>query len=123
MCQNHYKGGIMLRVFAVMGIVLCCGMASAQTPTVETPKDTLLAPAMEKGEMVLDEIEIHGQIEKPGVIVMPRRVNPEIEQLEMGRSFENEVKEEDASLPKTGEALGQVDDVKSIKKAVERKRN
>jgi hypothetical protein len=85
----------MFRIFVAMGVILCCELAAAQTKTVEAPNDTVFAPAVENGEMVLDEIEIQGQIEKPGVIVMPRRVNPEIEQLELGRSFENEVKKGD----------------------------
>lgn len=108
-------------------LFVCVGMLSAHTLFAQnnqstTPDSTQTEPS-EGGELVLDEIDIQGEVEKPGVIVLPKRVDSEMGRIELGRSFDEEVKNGVEALPQTEEALGQVDHVKSIKKAVERKRN
>ena len=74
------------------------------------------------GEMILDEIEIRGKVEKPGVIVMPKRIEPELGEVELTRSFKKEMKQGVGEIPKPEKELGSVDRVKSIKKTVKRKR-
>lgn len=83
--------------------------------SLKTPRDTL-------GELVMEEIEIIGKVEKPSVIIVPKRMEPEIEDAELERSFQQEVKEGVGEIPKPTEELQKVDPVRSIKKTVVRKR-
>ena len=73
-------------------------------------------------EIILDAIEIKGKVEKPGVIIMPKRIEPELNDIALERSFQREVKESIGEMPKPAVVLQEVDRVKSIKKTVERKR-
>ncbi|MBN2102706.1 hypothetical protein JW835_01555 [bacterium] len=111
-----------LYVIVYAGLFLMAAVF-AQENSTSASQDSSQTGFQGNGELILDEIEIQGQIEKPGVIVLPRRVDPEIGQVELGRSFDNELKNGVEALPKPDKVLGQVDDVKSIKKAVERQRN
>ena len=81
---------------------------------------TSAKPDTVKGELVLDDIFIQGKVEKPGVIIVPKRVEPELKEKELDRSFKKELREGEIMKPK--EELRRVDQVESIKKAVERKR-
>ena len=56
------------------------------------------------------------------MIIMPKRVEPNLEKMELERSFDRELKEGIGEIPKPENALKRVDRVKSIKKTVERKR-
>ncbi len=73
-------------------------------------------------ELVLDVIYIMGNVEKPGVIIVPKRVEPELPEVELDRSFKREVKEGIGDIPKLEEELGKVERVQSIKKTIGRKR-
>ena len=53
---------------------------------------------------------------------MPKRVEPELGEVELTRSFKKEMKDGVGEIPKPDKELGRVDRVKSIKKTVERKR-
>ena len=100
------------------------GFLLGQQAPADAVQDSLaMNPTSADGEMVLDQIDIQGRIEKPGVIVLPSRVDPEMGEIELERSFDNEVKDGGQALPQPEGELGQVDGVKSIKKAVERQRN
>ena len=94
---------------------------TADTTTVLPNPD--VAAAGESEDLVLEDIEIKGKVEKPGVYVMPKRIEPELEEMELGRSFQNELKDGVRVVPKPDTELGEVDKVNSITKAVERKRN
>ena len=74
-------------------------------------------------EMVLGVIEIKGRVEKPSVIIMPKRIEPEMGEVELKRSFEKEVMEGIGEIPTLEKEMDKVERVKSIKKTVERKRN
>ena len=76
-----------------------------------------------EGEIILDDIDITGKVEKPGVIIMPKRIEPELDEVTLQRSFEKEVKESMAEMPKPKSVLHDIDHVKSIKKTVEKKRD
>ncbi len=101
--------------------------ANAQTVTQDTTEQKLETKTTKKdsstgGELVLKAIEIKGKIEKPGVIIMPKRVEPELGKMELERSFQRELKQGVGEVPKPEKELQQVDRVKSIKKTIERKR-
>ncbi|MBN2030135.1 hypothetical protein JW824_07800 [bacterium] len=74
------------------------------------------------GEMVLEAIEIQGKVERPGVIIVPKRVEPEIEEIELERSFQQEVKEEMGQIPEPERELQSVDRIESIKKTIQKER-
>ena len=98
----------------------------AQTVTQDTTKQKLegkvALPDSSAEEIVLNVIYIKGKVEKPGVIVMPKRVEPELEGVELERSFKKEVKEGIGDIPKPEKELSKVERVESIKKTVKRKR-
>ena len=73
-------------------------------------------------ELVLDEIQIRGRIERPGVLIMPKRVEPELEEVELERSFKKEVKEGVGEVPTPDRELGKVDRARNIKKTLKKKR-
>jgi len=85
-------------------------------PTKDAKIDSL------SGEMVLDVIEIKGRVEKPGVIIVPKRVEPKLKEVELERNFKREVQEGIGEIPKPEKELRTVEKVKSVKKIVERKR-
>jgi hypothetical protein len=90
--------------------------------TTRTNAETETAVDSESGEMVLGVIEIKGKVEKPGVIIMPKRVEPRIAEMDLERSFNKEVKEGVGEIPTPERELRRVDRIESIKKTVERKR-
>ena len=102
------------------------GTVQAQKVTQDTTKQKLESqialPDSSAEEFVLDDIYIKGNVEKPGVIVMPKRVEPELEKVELERSFKREVKEGIGDIPKPEKELREVERVESIKKTVKRKR-
>lgn len=91
--------------------------------TVRVSRNTAVAPDSLKGEMILEAIDILGNVEKPGVIIMPKRLEPELESVELDRSFEDELREGTGDLEKVVRDLDRVDRVENIKKTVGRKRN
>jgi hypothetical protein len=98
---------------------------SVRTDSVKVKPQNLPKPAKpnQKDEIILDEIEIKGEVEKPSVIILPKRLEPEMKEVELERSFTQEVKEGAGDVPKPDKTIGQVEPVKSIKKAVEKKRD
>ncbi len=92
-----------------------------------SPQDTSKVSAVQNSdlngdddELVLDVIESY--VDKPGVTIIPKRVEPEMEEREIGRSFEREVKQGVGEIPMPDDALRKVDRVQSIKKAIDKKR-
>jgi len=119
-------------ILILIGLTLC----SLPVYAVEKPvvQDTLKTKKVQlnKGnktnikkqneEIVLDEIEIKGRVDKPGVIIVPKRVEPEMSKIELERSFSKEIKEGVGEIPKPEKELKELDRVKSIKKTLKRKR-
>lgn len=116
----------MNRQWGVVIIILAAvGICAAQSTAPDTAKvATVLWAESDSldGELMLDDIEIKGNVEKPGVIILPKRLEPELDGVELDRSFENEVKQGGAEVPQPVKELNKVDRVKSIKKVVGRKR-
>jgi hypothetical protein len=81
-------------------------------------KDTAGNP----NEIQLEEIQIQGEVEKPSVIILPKRIEPEMEEDGLDRSFSKEIKKNTEEVPKPDKAISQVEPVKSIKKEIEKKR-
>jgi len=97
---------------------------SVARDTTKAQADSLRIASLDtvSGEIVLEAIEIKGRVEKPSVIIMPKRIEPEMGDVALERSFDKEVKEGSAEMGKLGKELNKVDRVKNIKKTVERKR-
>ena len=53
---------------------------------------------------------------------MPKRVEPKLDEVDLERNFEREVKEGVGEIIKPEDEMNRVDRVKSIKKTVERER-
>ncbi len=117
---------IVITIFFVSIGVVVPNLLMAQNSHPDTTKKIDVKPVAQvdtlNGEMVLGVIEIKGRVEKPGVIIISRRVEPDIGEIELERSFEKEVKEGVGEIPKPEKELRRLDRVKSIKKTVERKR-
>ena len=89
------------------------------TTSLDPGKNGYPAPS---DEIVLEEIDIQGRVDKPGVIILPKRVSPDVQGIELDRSFEQEVKKGVGDIPKGDAALRKLEPIKSIKKAVDKKR-
>jgi len=124
----------MIRISVVMLLILSMLHAAAQgrepgkTPaTADSVKIFSPAPAKgdtagNPGEIQLEEIQIQGEVEKPSVIILPKRIEPEVEDDGLDRSFSKEIKKNSDEVPKPDKAISQVEPVKSIKKELEKKR-
>jgi hypothetical protein len=73
-------------------------------------------------ELFLDEIEIKGRVEKPSVIIMPKRIDPEVGEVQLEREFEQELKEGMGEIPQVEDETNRVENVQSIKKAINKDR-
>jgi hypothetical protein len=111
---------------AILGVLLVSFFVIADEIEKNDMADSLLQVQSkehsETEEIVLDAIEIIGNVEKPGVIILPKRIEPEIGKVELNRSFKREVEEDVGEVFQPGKALHQIEELKSIKKAVEKNR-
>jgi hypothetical protein len=81
-------------------------------------KDTAAA----RNVITLDEIQIQGEVEKPSVIILPKRIEPEMQADSLDRSFSQEIRRSTDEVPTPDQAINRVEPVKSIKKEIEKKR-
>ena len=66
------------------------GANSDSSKTVQSTADIDIG----QEDVILEEIDIKGEIEKPRVSILPKRIEPELGELEfIDRSFENELKQ------------------------------
>ena len=79
-------------------------------------------PDSASGEILLQDIEIKGNVEKPGVVLLPKRLEPETEGMDLERDFEKELKKGTSEVPKPEKELQNIERVESIKKAINKKR-
>ena len=107
----------MMFVYA-SGVIQGQGMSAVQ----DTVQQGTSGNGGDDGELVLDAIEIKGRVDKPSVIIMPKRIEPEVGEVELERDFEQELKEGIGEIPKPEDDMNKVERVQSIKKAVERDR-
>ncbi len=73
-------------------------------------------------ELFLDDIEIKGRVDKPSVIIMPKRIDPEVGEVLLEREFEQELKEGMGEIPQIEDETSQVENVQSIKRAITKDR-
>ncbi|MEE4310791.1 MAG: hypothetical protein V2J62_02880 [candidate division KSB1 bacterium] len=76
-------------------LIFAGSLVSAQeaTPDTVTPPPPQVSAEIEVGEIELMEITIEAVIEKPRVAILPKRVEPELGEMEfIDRSFEEELK-------------------------------
>jgi len=104
----------------ILGWVL--GMGMALHASGDTTHATLPSLQGSSKEMELEEIVIQGSPEAPSVIIVPKRIEPEMNQDPLERSFKEELNKEFNKVPQPNELLHQIEDVKSIKKTVEKER-
>jgi hypothetical protein len=104
-------------------ILVFSATPSPADSTLNAGKDSKSAKRNPSGEIQLEEIDIQGSVEKPSVTIVPKRIEPDLRELELNRSFEQEVKENVGEIPKSDEPLRKVEPVESIKKSVEKKRD
>jgi len=89
------------------------------TPALSTKPDTAKAGE----EMELESISIEAIIEKPNVDIIPKRLEPELEEVEfVERSFDRELKEAPKDMLLLDDDLDRVSKLEGIKKMLEKKK-
>lgn len=123
--MKHYESLIVVIILLILGIPSgLLGDDHTQIDTTDSlgQETKVLDEKQVSDEIVLDEIEIKGRVEKPGVIIFPKRIEPDLPEVELERSFQRELKEGMGEIIKPDDELSQVEQVESIKKAIEKKR-
>ena len=118
----------------ILAVMVCLpAVGLAQTPPSPAQPDTVLAPqnpapapsdtAKAPTEMELESISIEAIIEKPNVDIIPKRMEPELEEVEfVERSFERELKEVPKDMLLLEDDLDRVAKLEGIKKMLEKKK-
>jgi len=121
-------------VLAIMSCLPAFGWAQTKAPQAQPAKsDTVRAKpdaapakpdtAKAAAEMELESISIEAIIEKPNVDIIPKRVEPELEEVEfVERSFARELKEVPKDLLLLEDDLDRVAKLEGIKKMLEKKK-
>lgn len=121
-------------ILAVMVCLPAAGLAQTPPPPAPPAKpDTVLAlqspapapsdTAKAPTEMELESISIEAIIEKPNVDIIPKRMEPELEEVEfVERSFERELKEVPKDMLLLEDDLDRVAKLEGIKKMLEKKK-
>ena len=121
-------------ILAVMVCLPAVGLAQTPpSPAQPAKPDTVLAPqspapappdtAKAPTEMELESISIEAIIEKPNVDIIPKRMEPELEEVEfVERSFERELKEVPKDMLLLEDDLDRVAKLEGIKKMLEKKK-
>ncbi len=73
-------------------------------------------------ELILDEINIKGEIDKPNVIIMPKRVETDVKKVDLERKFSQEINKAEGEIPELQEKLREIENIESIKKALNKDR-
>ncbi len=118
---------VILKIFFLFFIVI--GNIFAQNPkqdtitvkTSEIAEDTVVVDTV-SDELILEEITIEGEIDRPNVIIMPKRVETDMEKIDLERKFSKEINQAEGELPELEEELRKVESIESIKKTVKRDR-
>jgi hypothetical protein len=93
-------------------------MNPGQTPAAAQSDSSKLA-----AEMELESISIEAIIEKPNVDIIPKRLAPELEEVEfVERSFDRELKEAPKDLLLLDDDLDRVAKLEGLKKLLEQKK-
>jgi hypothetical protein len=90
--------------------------------SIPAKADSTVGSPVEPQEIVLDSIEIKGRVDKPGVFILPKRVEPRIKEKDLERDFNSELRQGMGEIVEPKEALQRVEPVESIKKAIKKDR-
>lgn len=97
--------------------------AAKNTKADSAAKATKPDTAKANEEMELESISIEAIIEKPNVDIIPKRIEPELEEVEfVERSFERELKEAPKDMLLLDDDLDRVAKLEGIKKILEKKK-
>jgi hypothetical protein len=122
---------LFIALFCAAAFIPGISRAEAETggnPSASDSVKTISAPPVKKNaeapknEIRLEEIQIQGEVEKPSVIILPKRIEPELDSVGLSRSFNQEITKNADEVPKPDKAISKVEPVKSIKKEIEKKR-
>jgi hypothetical protein len=123
MKSNRTVWPAVFAVAAILPAVAAAGDATTDSARVSIPKDPVASGRPASDEILLDDIDIQGEAEKPSVIILPKRVEPDVPKSEPERSFGEEVRKAAiGDADHADRAIGVLEPVKSIKKAVEKNR-
>jgi hypothetical protein len=123
--RHRWTGILWIAGFVIGGFSLpgtTIGQEAVQDTSRRISSSNAAIDTSANEELVLDEIQIRGRIERPGVLILPKRVEPEVEEVELDRSFKKEVKEGVGEVPTPESELGRVERVKNVKKTIKKKR-
>jgi len=84
-----------LFIFVLVAVIPAVSLRAQDTTQVKTDSTVQKKPSanIQSGEIEIEEITIEAVIEKPRVSILPKRVDPELGEMEfVDRSFENELK-------------------------------
>jgi len=73
-------------------------------------------------ELILEEINIKGEIDRPNVIIMPKRIETDIKKIDLERKFSEEINKANRDIIELKEELRKIESIESIKKTIKRKR-
>jgi len=74
-------------------------------------------------ELILDEINIKGELDRPNVIILPKRVEANVKKIDLERKFSKEINKAEGEIPELQEKLREIENIESIKKALNKDRD
>lgn len=81
-----------------------------------------VGPAEVSGEIDLENIEIHGRIEQPNVILVPTRLDPGLGDTSLDRSFKDEIRGGAGGFMSPDTSIRRVEPAPSIRNTIKKKR-
>ncbi|MFO7891092.1 MAG: hypothetical protein R6V04_12235 [bacterium] len=91
-------------------------VSSATKELNQNPSDTV------SNELILDEISIKGEIDRPNVTIMPKRVETDVKKIDLERKFSEEVNKAQGEVPELKEELRKIENIESIKNTMKKDR-
>lgn len=113
---------LLITFFILLSNAVAQNSENDSTDTLSTQVLNQNQPDTTSNELILDEINIKGEIDRPNVIIMPTRVETEVKKIELERKFSKEVNKIQGEIPELQEELRKIENIKSIKKTIKRDR-
>jgi hypothetical protein len=116
----QFSAIILALTLAVPQVFFAQADPSARSDSVSARADTSGAQShADYEEQILETIKIEAVVEKPNVILIPRRAETEVGQIPFGhRSFDNELKEKPKIMADYGKELESTKRIKKMKKVL-----
>ena len=96
---------------------------TAKTDTTKKSKKKLTARDSSNEVIMLKAVYIKGEVDKPGVSIIPKRISSDLKERQLSRSFDKEAKKDLGSVVDIKRQLRKVDRIKSIKKVLDKERD